>query len=46
MVINGEDAFPSNSVNNAHEKPRKEKHNSEYLSRVISIIEIEKNKYQ
>lgn len=31
MVINGEDALPSSSENNAPEEPRKEEHTSEYL---------------
>lgn len=31
MVINGEGALPSSSVNNAPEEPRKEEHTSEYL---------------
>lgn len=31
MVINGEDALPSSSVNYAPEEPRKEEHTSEYL---------------
>lgn len=31
MVINGEDALPSSSVNNAPEEPRKEEDTSEYL---------------
>lgn len=32
MVINGEDALPSSSINinNAPEEPRKEEHTSEY----------------
>ena len=33
MVINGEDALPSSSVNNAPEEPRKEEHTSEYLEK-------------
>jgi hypothetical protein len=31
MVINGEDALSSSSVNNAPEEPRKEESTSEYL---------------
>ena len=31
MMINGEDALPSSSVNKAPEEPRKEEHTSEYL---------------